>query len=480
MLILVNLLLSAAAIIFIKNKKLNIVLPALSILFSVISIIAEGFRFAMVPAYLLGAIVFIVRLITMLLKPKKRHRVLKGFGIAAFCIVYVLSIALPAFLPVINLPKAGGKYTVGTTRIDFIEPDRYDIVTGRESPQNIAVQVWYPASNTGGNKLARWMDSRKMASLFADMERLPDVFGQLCLVKSNSFTDAEISVEEDTYPVILFSCGLGMFSGQNTIQMEELASRGYIVFSVSHPYDNFASEYSDGSIIPYDSNHLDALSKDTAAALDIVKSQIDDQNSPEFQREIISRCKVSNDEARVWSGDMIFVANQIARLNDGSIASIFKGRLDTKNIGIFGHSFGGAVAGEACLNDSRFKAFINMDGTPFGDTVDAVISQPFMVLATGKDRNLQLKASDGYSENQKNYIVVSINGSQHMNFTDLNTIVPYVGKSLGALGSIRPDRQTEIMNTYILAFFDKYLKGEQQSILETSSSLYPEVVIERR
>ncbi len=67
-----------------------------------------------------------------------------------------------------------------------------------------------------------------------------------------------------------------------------------------------------------------------------------------------------------------------------------------------------------------------------------------------------------------------------MNFTDLNTIVPYAGKSVGALGTIRSDRQTEIMNTYIVAFFDKYLKGEQQSILETSSSMYPEVVIERR
>jgi predicted dienelactone hydrolase len=434
----------------------------------------------MVPAYLLSAFLFIFYIATLFLKPKKQHRVLKGFGIATFCIVYMLSIALPAFLPVIDLPHPSGIYAVGTIRMDFTEPDRYDIVTGQKSPQKIAVQVWYPASNTGGKRLTRWMDSRKMASLFADMDKLPDIFGQLCLVKSSSYWDAELSTEKDSYPVVLFSCGLGMFVGQNTIQMEELASRGYVVFSVSHPHANFASEYSDGSIVPFDPNYLDTLSKDSATAIQTVQEQFDDQNSPAFQRALIRNCKVSDQEARVWSGDMIFIANQIESLNNGSIASNFKGRLNVENLGIFGHSFGGAAAGEASLNDSRFKAFINMDGTPVGDTVDAVINQPFMVLTTGDDRNIKLKAGEGYSANQKNYIVVSVNGTQHMNFTDLNNIVPYAGKALGALGSIKPDRQTEIMNTYIVAFFDKYLKGEQQSILDSSSSPYPEAAIEKR
>jgi predicted dienelactone hydrolase len=33
--------------------------------------------------------------------------------------------------------------------------------------------------------------------------------------------------------------------------MEKLASHGYIVFAVGHPYDDFAYIYPDGKITPY-------------------------------------------------------------------------------------------------------------------------------------------------------------------------------------------------------------------------------------
>lgn len=114
---------------------------------------------------------------------------------------------------------------------------------------------------------------------------------------------------------------------------------------------------------------------------------------------------------------------------------MFAGRFDMERLGIFGHSFGGATAGEACLRDSRFKAFINMDGTPFGSAVDNVISQPFMILTTGKDEIKIIRS--GYSTDQKNFISVYINESEHMNFSDFNTIIPNIGKLTGLLGKIR-------------------------------------------
>ena len=177
---------------------------------------------------------------------------------------------------------------------------------------------------------------------------------------------------------------------------------------------------------------------------------------------------------------MSFVADQINKLNDGSIQSVFKDRLDTAKMGVFGHSFGGAAAGEVCLHDNRFKAFINLDGTPFGDTVDNVIQQPFMVLSEGTDKTLKFNIDDGYSEKQKNFLVVSVNGAQHMNFTDLNTIIPNAGKALGALGTINANRQTEIMNTYIVSFFNKYLKEMPDPLLDNSTSPYHEVTIEKK
>lgn len=37
--------------------------------------------------------------------------------------------------------------------------------------------------------------------------------------------------------------------------------------------------------------------------------------------------------------------------------------------------------------------------------------------------NLKFSPGDGYAEDKQNYIVVDIQGAQHMNFTDLNTII---------------------------------------------------------
>ncbi len=49
--------------------------------------------------------------------------------------------------------------------------------------------------------------------------------------------------------------------------------------------------------------------------------------------------------------------------------------------GILGWSFGGAVAAEACRQDSRFKACLNMDGWMFGPAADDPSRQPYLVLS---------------------------------------------------------------------------------------------------
>jgi predicted dienelactone hydrolase len=479
--LLIGLFLSAIGILFLRNIKFKVLLPTVSVMLFCISVSVEGYRFAMLPAYILALSLFAFSLAKLFLKAKKRHPVLKGFGIAVFCLAYFISIALPAFLPVVNLPKPSGYNEIGTMRIDFTETARKNILTGKSSQQKIAVQVWYPALNTSGLKRANWMDNRQTASLFAKYEGLPDLFGQFCQVRTNSYWNAAISGKASKYPVILFSSGAGMFSDLNTIQMEEIASQGFVVFAVSHPNDDFAVIYSDGSIMPGNLEQSSALAEDSKQAIAAAKRLFpNNENNPDFQRALIRNCKLNNENVRVWSDDMSFVADQISKLNDGSLPSIFTDKLDMSNLGIFGHSFGGAAAGETCLNDSRFKAFVNMDGTPFGDTVDRVIQQPFMILTEKPNQNAKLPVSDGYSKNQKNFTTVYLNQSQHMNFTDFNTIIPSFGKAFGILGTIDANRQNEVMNSYIVSFFNKYLKGMHEPTLDAATSQYSEVTIDKR
>ncbi|NRA59767.1 MAG: hypothetical protein HRU25_02420 [Psychrobium sp.] len=41
---------------------------------------------------------------------------------------------------------------------------------------------------------------------------------------------------DDKFPVLIFNHGLYLVAEQNTILMEHLASHGYVIFSIAHPY----------------------------------------------------------------------------------------------------------------------------------------------------------------------------------------------------------------------------------------------------
>ena len=47
------------------------------------------------------------------------------------------------------------------------------------------------------------------------------------------------------------------------------------------------------------------------------------------------------------------------------------------------------------------------------------------------------------------------------------------------IGTVDHERAVKIINTYVVAFFDKHLKGEDVPLLEAASADFPEVTFER-
>src|SRR6185436_14855541 len=72
--------------------------------------------------------------------------------------------------------------------------------------------------------------------------------GHLALVKVPAYKDAKVKVPEQGYPVILFSHGWNGFNAQNTGQALQLASNGYVVIGVQHPYGAVITVFPDGTI----------------------------------------------------------------------------------------------------------------------------------------------------------------------------------------------------------------------------------------
>jgi len=180
----------------------------------------------------------------------------------------------------------------------------------------------------------------------------------------------------------------------------------------------------------------------------------------------------------------VFVLNKIRELNQGVTLNTFIGHLDLDKVGVFGHSFGGAVAGLTCLKDSRFKAGINMDGIQFGEYdyfANNIMLQPFMEMTS--DDGVPGVNDFMFSHISNWTYRLHITGARHNNFTDIPMYVPVFRESTSISGGpIDPFRMKTIVDGYILAFFDKHLKGiDSQLLTETSGadahpvSAFPEV-----
>ncbi len=144
--------------------------------------------------------------------------------------------------------------------------------------------------------------------------------------------------------------------------MEELASHGYIIFSIGHPGEGIEN-YPDGS-----SRYLDL--KKCSEIFD--KFEWIDQEYSTYGRwaeEHLTSDTTKHKERlfslfhdpdinrhlREWRKDGLFILNQLESLDNDIIPSPFASRMDLDNIGALGTSFGGAMAIELGRLDDRIK-----------------------------------------------------------------------------------------------------------------------------
>ncbi len=178
-----------------------------------------------------------------------------------------------------------------------------------------------------------------------------------------------------------------------------------------------------------------------------------------------------------WVSDTYFVMGQVERLQRGEIPSPLAGRLDLERQGVFGFSFGGATAAVVCLEDARCDAGANLDGSLWGDKIEQEpLEKPFLFFdsaeSAGKnDRVFRRALGPAYT--------ARIAASTHASFSDICGWSPAAPLS-GLCGRIDPRRMGGILNAYLLAFFDEYLRGEPSALLDGPAEAFPEVEFRAR
>jgi hypothetical protein len=346
------------------------------------------------------------------------------------------------------IPAPTGPYMVGTISRYFMDSEREeDFTTDTTDKRELMVQFWYPAEVEDGAIPEPYMPHSDLiipefnaifSTLGIELALSPDKFAVL---QSHASLDALPSEDQSAYPVLMFSHGWTSTPIFFSSQLEEMASHGYVVAAINHTYASTATVFPDGREVTFS----DFISDPTALA-------------------------------QIAAEDQIFIVNQLEVLNADDILT---GRLNLEQLGSFGQSMGGNAATFACYLDSRFDACINEDGfVEEGDVVREGLDQPFMFMHSENypglnDRLYQQLRGPAYS--------LIFNGLFHVNFSDLPLwpdIAPLHEASL--ISDIDEVRSIQLTNAYVLAFFDKYLKGENEPLLDGPSPDYPEVDFQAR
>lgn len=433
-------------------------LPVAALALTLIHLVIEGYRWQMIPLYGLTSILVVWTSLRHRSGGRWNHIV----SILTFLLLAV-STALPVLLPVPSLPAPSGPYPVGTRLYELTDPSRQEIYSGRDETRRFQIQVWYPAEVMPTDERAPWISHVDIfAPDIATYIHMPSFFlDHLALVRMPAYQEARVAQTEEGYPIILFSHGWNGFNAQNTSQAIELASHGYVVVGVQHPYGAIMTIFDDGTIAR---NNPSALPS----------------GAPDDEYEAAAQILV-----RQWAGDLAYALDFMeAQTNDPD--STFYESLDLSRVGVYGHSTGGGAAIQFCGMDPRCRALLGMD--PFmrpvsPEVLENGVAQPAFFMFS------QRWADEVDSRNNELFHrfilnvpqlagVISIEGTAHYDFSDLPLLSPLAPK-LGLKGPISGARVTSIIKDYLVSFFNGVLKGVPMDLFDGQNQKYNEVRFSR-
>ncbi|KAI1854039.1 hypothetical protein JX265_003637 [Neoarthrinium moseri] len=344
------------------------------------------------------------------------------------------------------IPPPTGPYAVGVRKFEIDYVNTEDPVAPGNVSTSFLATAFYPTSARYGNIAEPYLDPA-VAALWETTYNLSA--GDLASLTSTLARNAP-ALDNISFPTLVFGPGgAGPPTEVFTIILSDLASHGYTVFGLDHPYEQPFVRFPNGTGI---------------YGLPVISVGF----TPEF----------------VTALHNIRVNETIAFINNiPDISRELGSSVNTTHIGTFGTSLGGSAALGALLKDPRIKSGINVDGTFWGDlrANDSSVDAARPVFLFGNTGHFGSNRSDitwaTFPAAQTGWWrQLNVNGSFHHDFSDRTFWKEVFGIQQSTLGPINGYRMINITRTFIRAFFDYTLLGKPQSIFDGSSDAWPEII----
>lgn len=355
------------------------------------------------------------------------------------------SVIFPVIAPFKDLPPPTGPYTVATRTDTWTDSSREETFTPGPDRRRLVVQVWYPTSEPVSGSPVPYVDDPdlRMPAL-AKQLRLP-VFPikHFTEVPTNSYPDLSPGSPDITFPVILFSHGLSGMRFQNTALMEELASHGYVVLAADHPYEANITIFPAGQTAIYAGGKRKSIIRGEAT------SHIDFS-----QLSIIVE-------------DMRYMIDQV--LDQQAVELISDLPINSDQIGVMGHSLGGAAVINTVIEDNRVDAVMVLDGwyIPLPDSALSLgIHKPFMHLGQKiwRDPRNYVRLNELEGNNSGPQFKLLVSNTKHPDYTDMPLFSPF-SRYIGYTGTHEPLVLNRFIRSNTLLFFNAYLKAEDPGLI---------------
>jgi len=392
-----------------------------------------------------------------------------------------------------SLPEPEGPHKVGFRDFEFVDHKREE---GFKPGTNrrLMARIWYPAESVSGAPRPYFTPQEFEVFDSPEISVLPPNAEKNHYRKSlatNSYHKAPLVNNAEKLPLLVFSHGGWGYVGSNVVLMEHLASYGYVVASVAHPYIS-NTFYPNGDVI---SPPIELLEEYQVAGRSpsLAVTFMDPDPEIRYKAQLDNNANfMLSPHFIVWRDDMITAVDALQHGNYPAHIKPIAEKLDFSKLGYFGMSFGAAGVNAAHI-DPRAKAAVNLDGGNWDNSlVDAELRMPALIMHAdsmemfrmiGLNKKAYPHSQFSYERfatmgTRKDIVRLEVKGSHHMDFTDNALLPPSIrgqDYKVGFAGPIDGIRITSLVNEYTRAFFDYHVLGNHEAFPSGLYNKYPEV-----